>query len=293
MWARRSRDRWPVPDVFFSTNRPGGKRRDEAVVEYSLTMRNEKRIQSVGNATRLLLELAAAGGPLRLNDLAGRLGMGKSSVHILLATLGDVGFVEQTTEATYRLGLALFEVGTAALQQYGLGARLSPPLEALAEKTREAVTLGVLQQNEVLLVQRFESAHMLRASIKVGTRMPIHSSASGRVLLAFLPDRERQARLASAGITASAVRKTNGRMQEIRDAGYETQRDEWSVGISSIAVPVFGATGAPVAALSVSTPTTRFEPEAWIEPLFHTADELKVLLQQLATTRAHLAHLAQ
>ncbi|GAA4555533.1 IclR family transcriptional regulator [Pseudonocardia xishanensis] len=255
-------------------------------------MPSDKRIQSVANASRLLLELAAVNGPIRLNDLSARLGMNKSSVHLLLSTLADAGFVEQTADATYRLGLALFEVGTAALQQYGLGARLAPPMEALAEQTREAVTLGVLHQDDVLLVQRFESDQVLRASIRVGSRMPLHSSASGRAILAFLPEDERRRRLTATGIGAVTTRQVLARMQEIRDAGYETQQDEWAVEVSSIAVPVFGLSGAPVAALSVSSPSVRFAPDGWVAPLVATGEQLTILIQQMSMTRAHLARIA-
>jgi IclR family acetate operon transcriptional repressor len=256
-------------------------------------MANEKRIQSVSNATRLLVELAAADAPMRLNDLSARLGMGKSSVHLLLATLADAGFVEQTTQATYRLGLTAFEVGAAALQQYGLGARLAPALESLAESTREAVSLSVLHDGQVLLVQRFESDQVLRASIRVGTRMPLHSSASGRCILAFMPEPERAPRLAATGISAAAQKKVLARMQEIRDAGFDTQQDEWSAGVSSIAVPVFGAGDRPVAALSVSPPTIRFEPKPWIDPLFATADGLSVLLKSMAVGASELAGMSR
>jgi len=254
---------------------------------------NDKRIQSVANATRLLTELSALDGPTRLNNLSSRLGMSKSSVHLLLATLADAGFVEQTAEGTYGLGLALFEVGAAALQQLGLGSVLSPPLQALAERTREAVTLGVLHQNEVLLVQRFESDQVLRASIRVGTRMPVHTSASGRALLAFLPENERAARLSAAGVGAPLLRPLTSRLKALRAMGYETQRDEWAAGVSSIAAPVFGITQVAVAAVSVSTPTSRFDPEPWIEPLLHTTDELKRLLLQVQAGPSHLALLAQ
>ena len=225
---------------------------------------------------------------MRLNDLSQKLGINKSSVHLLLTTLADSGFIEQTEQATYRLGLALFEVGTAALQQYGLGARLSPPLELLAENTREAVSLSVLHQGEVLLVQRFESDQILRTSIRVGTRMPLARSASGRVILAFSPEADRKAKLERAGLSATDIRRVTSRVQEIRDAGYEIQRDEWSPGSASIAVPVFGAAGMIVAALSVTTPTTRFTPERWVEPLLSTADQLTILLQQMAIGASQL-----
>jgi DNA-binding IclR family transcriptional regulator len=268
---------------------PSRRVRAALPVEYSSTMASDKRIQSVGNAARLLVELAAAPRPMRLNDLSQKLGMNKSSVHLLLATLADSGFIEQTEQATYRLGLALFEVGTAALQQFGLGARLSPPLELLAEATREAVSLSVLHRGEVLLVQRFESDQILRSSIRVGTRMPLARSASGRVVLAFLPEADRRSKLERAGLSAADVRRVASRVQEIRDSGYEVQRDEWSPGSASIAVPVFGAGDIVVAALSVTTPTTRFTPERWVEPLLKTADQLTLLLRQMAIGTSQLS----
>jgi DNA-binding IclR family transcriptional regulator len=82
-------------------------------------------------------------------------------------------------------------------------------------------------------------------------------------------------------------------MQEIRDAGFETQQDEWSPGVSSIAVPVFGVGDHPVAALSVSPPTIRFEPKPWIDPLFRTADALSVLLKSMAVGPRQLAGMSR
>jgi DNA-binding IclR family transcriptional regulator len=82
-------------------------------------------------------------------------------------------------------------------------------------------------------------------------------------------------------------------MQEIRDAGFDTQQDEWSAGVSSIAVPVFGAGDRPVAALSVSPPTIRFEPKPWIDPLFATADGLSVLLKSMAVGASELAGMSR
>lgn len=252
-------------------------------------MPNEKRIQSVTNATRVLRELAAAGGPVRLGDLSRQLGMVPSSAHLLLVTLVDAGFVEQTPQGTYRLGLAVFEIGTAALQQYDLGARLAPPMEELAAKTREAVSLSVLHHGDALIVMRFESDQILRTSIRVGTRMPLFESASGRCLVAFTQESEREVLLGATGTAARrAARKAGDRVRAIRDAGFETQCDEWADGVSSIAVPVFAASGAPAAALSVSSPSSRFDPEPWTAPLRRTAETLTVMLQSMALEAVHL-----
>lgn len=252
-------------------------------------MANEKRLHSVTNATRLLVELAGAGGPVRLSDLSERLDMTKSSVHLLLATLVDAGFVEQTAQATYRLGLAVFEVGAAALDQYGLGARLAPPMEALAVSTSEAISLAVVHDGSALLVQRFESDQILRASIRVGTRMPLHTSASGRCLLAYLPDAERRELLEQCGLASpSVLRKLSSRAKAIRADGYESQRDEWAVGVSAIAAPVFGIGDRIVGSVSITWPTSRFDPDPWVRSLLATAEELTRLAQSMALSVRHL-----
>lgn len=239
----------------------------------------EKRLKTVANAMRVLAELAEIGRPSQLGELSKRLGFSKSTTHLLLATLVDGGYVQQVDRnGRYKLGLGLVEVGLAAMSQQGLGSRLAPVMEALAVATQEAVSLSVLRDKYALIVQRFESTHVLRASIGVGTRMPPTTSASGRCILAFLPPDARTAALMlDREMTEKELKDLEDRFDRIREHGYEVQRDEWSPGISSLAAPVFEQDDRVIAALSISSPTVRFAPERWMDMLLSTAKELSTI----------------
>ena len=142
----------------------------------------ERTLSTVRNATRALAVLADR-GPLRLTDLAAELGLGKSTVHLLVQTLYADGLVEQDPlTRAYRVGLRVFEIGATAVEQLGFGARLTGAMEELARRSNESVSLGVLNAGSVLFVQRVESPEILRADIRPGTRMPLHASASGKAL---------------------------------------------------------------------------------------------------------------
>lgn len=237
---------------------------------------NEVRVlNSVLNATRALRCLAEANGPTRLGDLSAQLGMNKSSVHLLLTTLARAGFVEQVGHGTYLLGLGTFEIGAAALNQLGIGVRLAPVLEDLAEKTDEAVSLAVIHDGEAIIVQRYESEQPLRASIRIGTRMPIDRSASGRVLLAELDE------VALRRLVPTPSPDLLKRLEQAKIQRYEIQQDEWNTGISSVATVVHDANGRAVAALSISTPTTRFAPDNWVDHLLRTAQRLEEVLRTI------------
>jgi DNA-binding IclR family transcriptional regulator len=160
------------------------------------------------------------------------------------------------------------------------------PMERLASESLEAVSLAVQSGHDALIVRRFESAHILRAEIGVGTRMPLYASASGKSLLAEMP----QARLdalypaedlpnASADHnrirTKSQLRKE---LERVRRQGYATTQDELVVGVAAVARVVRDRQGQAVASLSIAGPTARFDGRRWIEPLVRTADEMTGIL---------------
>jgi len=146
----------------------------------------------VANALQLLEALKEAGEPVPLGRLSQQLGLSKGTVHLLLSTLSEYNFVEPAlVHGQYRLGLGAFEVGIAAVDHRGMPPEIAWPMERLASESLEAVSLAVQSGHDALIVRRFESAHILRAEIGVGTRMPLYASASGKSLLAEMP----QARL--------------------------------------------------------------------------------------------------
>lgn len=236
----------------------------------------DRSLRTVRNAVRLL-ETLAAEGPLRLTALATELGLGKSTVHLLLRTLLAEGMVDHDpVSTTYRVGLRVFEIGATAIEQGGFGARLIGAMEELGRRSNESVSLGVLSAGSILIVQRVESPEILRADIRPGTRMPLHASASGKVLLAAMPDREATALLPDA--LPAAARQTRrhraallAELQEIRERGYAGQVDEFVDGIAALATPIFDASGRPLAALSIAGPAARFDEARWAAMLMPAA----------------------
>jgi len=244
--------------------------------------RPRRRISSIENALRILVLLSEGDGSSGVSDLSRRLGIGKSSVHDALAMLREYRFVDRDPAGRYVLGLRAFEVGAATVNQR-VGPDLAPLMERLAYATSEAVSLAVMDDDAALIVQRFESSHVLRADMRLGTRMALHASASGKVMLAQLtgaelerlyPD-ESLPRVALATVSTKAA--LTDELEQIRAAGYAVNRDELVEGISAVACPVFERTGALLGALSIAGPTARFDPGQWIGALLDTAGEMSAL----------------
>jgi IclR family acetate operon transcriptional repressor len=243
----------------------------------------DRTLSTVRNAMQALTVLAEQ-GPLSLTGLAGELGLGKSTVHLLLRTLRADGMVDyDAASRLYRVGLRVFEIGATALEQSGFGARLTGAMEDLARHCNESVSLGVLNAGSVLFVQRVESPEILRADIRLGTRMPLHASASGKALLAAMSEAEIDRELPELRLSGSARRTVRERdallaeLWHVRERGYARQAEEFVDGIGAVAAPVFAAGGRVLAALSIAGPVARFDEEAWAGLLLPVASQMSQL----------------
>ena len=221
-------------------------------------------LQSVRNAARLLKEFLSREESLGVSELARRLGMGKSAVHRLLVTLCAEGLVEQDARTGgYRLGLVVFELGEAVRVHMDLHAAAGPVLVDLREQTGESAQIGMLDGDEVVYVDRLESAHSLRLFTETGRRVPVHATSSGKVLLAHTPRERREAFLAHplAALTPHTV-VDPGRLRDelttVRARGWAEAINEREIGVASLAAPVRGADGAVVASISIGAPVIRF-----------------------------------
>lgn len=203
---------------------------------------------------------------LGVSELSRRLGMGKSSVHRVLQTLLDVGFVTKTADDRYRLGLRLYELGQLAVASLRLREVAHPFLERLRNESGETAHLAVLEGTDVVYLDRFESPRTLRLFSRVGHRGPSYSTSSGKVLLAYGPAEVVDAVIA-AGLKRSAPRTITQRsrllraLDEVRAQGYAVSVEEREPGVSSVGAPVFGHHGGCVAAVSIAGPVMRMSPE--------------------------------
>ena len=247
-----------------------------------------RRIASVSNALRVLRVLAERPQGVGVTELAQLVGVGKSTAHLLLVTLADADFVGQGDDGRYRLGLGAFEVGAAAVEVAAPGGPLTPLLRDLADRSGEAVSLATDSGRDAIIVQRFESASVLRAEIRLGTRMPLHSSASGKYLLAWMPDERIDALFPGdelPAVTPHSIRSKQvlrEQLVEVRRQKYARNDDEYTVGISGVATGVTDANGHVAFALSLAGPTHRFKCEDWIDDLTGTAAAMSEMLEGLA-----------
>ena len=219
-------------------------------------------LQSVTRALQAL-ELIADAGELGVTELGRRLGVHKATASRLAATLAERGLVERNPITDrYRLGFGLIRLAGAAMANLDVVRAARPVLEELAETTRETVNLGLLAGDDVVYIDQVNGARSIVSANWVGRRTPLHSSASGKVLLAFMPESE-QDRLLRRRLPAATPRTIvdpdalRRQLAEVRTVGFAQIQAELEEGLNAVAAPIRQADGAVVATLSVSGPSFR------------------------------------
>jgi IclR family KDG regulon transcriptional repressor len=204
---------------------------------------------------------------LGVSELARRLGIGKSTVHRILATLAADGFVERTPDDRYRLSIKLYELGQQVAASNELRERAHPVLERLRNESGETAHLAVLAGTDVVYLDRLESPHMLHLMTRIGRRRAAHATSSGKCLLAYGPPAA-VATVVAGGLarlgprTISSPALLRRALVDVRARGYAVSVEESAPGVVSVAAPIFDVTGACVAAMSVAGPISRMPPES-------------------------------
>jgi DNA-binding IclR family transcriptional regulator len=224
----------------------------------------ERRLSSVRNAARLLKAFSVDDRELGVAELARRLDLGTSTVHRLVSTLTEERLLERgRTPGTYRLGLAMHDLGASVAPHVGLHEASMPAMAGLRHATGETVQLAVLDGMESVYVERLESPHTVRIFSRVGTRLPATTTSTGKVLLAALDPSDLEARLRDwvperptpHSITDPGVLRA--RLAEVATRGWADNREESRLGVASVGAPVRDGGGLVIAALSVAAPVSR------------------------------------
>ncbi len=224
-------------------------------------------LSSVRNAARVLKQFSSREREFGVSELARRLDLGKSTVHRLVTTLTSEHLLEQNPDnGKYRLGLAVYDLGAAVATHLDLHEAVVPPMERLRNTTGETVQVAVLDGREVVYVERLDSPHTLRLFLDVGRRNWAHSTATGKCLLAHLPQTELDRVLdgwqmeQATPHTTTDPKRLRKELGAIRRRGYAQNLNESEVGVLSVAAPIRGAIGGVVAAMSVAGPAARMDP---------------------------------
>src|SRR3954465_6551206 len=220
-----------------------------------------KPIQSIERAAAILRLLSGA-RRLGVVDLAGELGLPKGTVHGILRTLHEVGFVEQDAETgKYQLGAALLHMGSSYLDGNELRTRALNWSDSLAARSGESVRIGTLHDGKVLVVHHVFRPDDSRQALEVGALVPAHATAMGKVLLAA--NRWAAAELVSEGLprfTAETItdsERLTSELEEVYDRGWAADTEELVVGEVSLAAPIADRRGVTVGAIGISGPVER------------------------------------
>lgn len=222
-------------------------------------------IQSIERAAALMRCFTETQPELGVTDLSRHLGLHKSTVSRILSTLQHEGFVSQNpATGKYRLGVGLISLAGVALGRVDVRGAAYPHLDALVEQTQESADVAVLDGGTCVNVLHKPSPRPLHYAMWIGRRRPLHCTASGKVLLAWLPAEER-ARLLPRHLvrhtpaTIDSAARLAAELADVAAQGYALALEEYEEGHNAIAAPIRNHDGHVVGALSLSGPAFRLE----------------------------------
>jgi DNA-binding IclR family transcriptional regulator len=251
------------------------------------------QVQSITRAAAILRLLASGSGRLGLGEIARSLELAKGTAHGIIRTLQDVGFVEQDgTSGKYQLGAALLHLGTRHLDVNDLRSRSINWADPLAARSGEAVRIGTLLDGHVLVVHHVFRPDDTLQALDVGSLLPPHATALGKVLLAYdaghsaaILQRELEPYTRRTLVAPRALARALG---AIREAGWSAEIEEMTAGKAAIAAPIRGYGGLVVGAIGISGSVERIcDPRRRPEPALVTyvRDAARAVSRDLGAAR--------
>ncbi len=228
--------------------------------------RKNKNVQSLERALTLIEQMAEAGRPVTISELSEKTGLKISTVHRLLSTLLNRGYAEQNPETNkYQLGLKLLEVSNRIYSYSDIRTIVRPFVAELVERCNETANLAVLDDTEIVYIDQIESQNyiIVKMFAQVGNRGPVHCTASGKILLAYRPEKEIDDILSRIELkrhtdqTITEPKKLKKELLLAREQGYALDWGEMEEHVRCIAAPIFNYENKPAASIGVSGPDNR------------------------------------
>ncbi len=241
----------------------------------------------IDKAVLLLEVLGDANRPQSFTEIVTASGLNKSSVHRLLTLLTEHRFVQyEERKRAYALGPKLLELARKARSGYDLQSVAFDEMQELYRSYQENVTLGILKSGTVAYVRTIEAYHDWSIVQAPGMREPFHSTATGKALVAFLPDKARSSLLKDYEFSRFTERTITNRddfeaeLERIRRRGYAISDRENVDYVNGIATPIFNYVGEPIAALNIWAPAFRHQ----LDQLLEWVDDLQAACRRISET---------
>ncbi|GAA4555119.1 IclR family transcriptional regulator [Planotetraspora kaengkrachanensis] len=225
-------------------------------------MKSGRKSSSVDKAFELINAVSKAGQTgVSLGELAGHAGIAVSTAHRYVTSLLELGVLDRDASGSYHLGVTLITLAGQYLEEDGLRAAARPYLSELVELSGETVHLGVPVGEQIVYVDKVESAKSVRLVSRIGSTSPLHSTAMGKAVLSL--DERRAEEILAGPLDRRTERTLTGdalraELRVVRERGYAIDDEENEEGVRCVGLPIMSASGRPAGAFSVSAPANRF-----------------------------------
>ena len=245
-------------------------------------------VRAVERALDVLQCFSTQTPELNMTQISERVGMHKSTVHRLLATLEKRRFVERDpATGLYRPGIRFLQLAYLTQEKNDIRNIALPYMQGLCARFLENVNLAILDGTDVVYIEVTEGSQRIKLAASPGQRLPVFCTASGKAIAAYLPG-EAVEKILDAGIeahTKCTITTREGVMENLRQVikdGYARDEGEMEEGINAVAAPVLNKDNLPVASVSVAGPAYRLTTERMREigpAVRKTADEVSYEIQ--------------
>ena len=225
-------------------------------------------VQSVARALSIV-SCFDTDAELGISEIADRMMLSKSTTYGLVNTLVGFGYLEQTENKKYRLGLRLFELGNLVQSRMDIRMEAKPYCQLLANKYRTTVHLATFSDGEIIYIDKVDTNSSVVVYSQIGKRAPMYCTGVGKAILAFLPDTYIEKYLRDTMLTPITEHtivtrdKLLGELAQIRERGYAVDNEEIEPGLHCIAAPIFNYKRQPQMAISLSFPYGRMWDLDW------------------------------
>lgn len=256
--------------------------------------RGRYNVRALERAIRLL-DVLSDGNSWKLSELSEALDLNSSTAYRLLATLVNYNYVERDEKSGgYRLGLSCLELARAYYDANDIRRNARPELETLRDQTKETVHLGILDRWDVVYLEKLDGLHAIGLmSSMLGGRSPSYCTGLGKVLLAHQDPEAVRTHFAEVGLqryTESTICELDELLEhlaQVRDRGYALDMAEHESEVRCIAAPLRDIDGRVIAAISVSGPAARIDPQDEDQGLVKLTLQVA---QRISQRLGHIAH---
>lgn len=224
------------------------------------------RTSALEKAILVLRQLAASGRAIGLAELSEEVDLPRQTLHRVLQQLADAGLIIRAPQRDrYEIGPELMRLSTAALVSRNVRPPVRALLRQLVDLTEETCNVGVLDQDEIVYIERVESLSPLRLDLKIGSRVPVHCTAIGKLLVAEQHKNVRSRILKTTPLqrftdnTLTDPEALEAEFAAIRSQGYSFNNQEYVFGLTAIAVAIRDREKKAVAAVAIHSPSTRMD----------------------------------